>query len=393
MVDVIIIGSGPAGSIAAKKICDEGHSVTMYERERIPRHKHCAGYVSPKSVKMLEMADIDCSEIINQEITGFKIKCMHEYFDLRPEKSEKISGNVYREEFDTFLTECARESGAKVVDSSRVTGIEKNDDGQYSVVTSKTSEKCDIIIGADGVNSFTRRHLGIKYDKKKIGVSLETEISVDQVVFDYYDDMNYYDIGSFNCGYSWIFPKIKGGTVNAGVCVLATEARKMKPTLMETLHSFLDSLDWYQDQEINPHGHLIPFMGTVKKLGEGNIILIGDAAGFVGVGGEGIPYALESGLHAAQSVKQYYDRDGPLLELYEELSKDLVKDLNWFLPRINRIMLSPRWLRPVLRMADRDAGFRGDLMDFMTHSMSMKDAYNTFSVSKIVRAFLSLLSR
>ena len=92
-------------------------------------------------------------------------------------------------------------------------------------------------------------------------------------------------------------------------------------------------------------------------------------------------------------MKQYYDRDGPLLELYEELSKDLVKDLNWFLPRINKIMLSPRWLKPVLRMADRDPEFKGDLMDFMTHSMSMKDAYNTFSVSKIVRAFLSLLSR
>jgi len=393
MVDVVIIGSGPAGSIAAKKICDEGHSVTLYEKERIPRHKHCAGYVSPKSVKMLDMADIDCSEVINQSITGYKIKCMHEYFDLRPEKSDIISGNVYREEFDTYLTDCARQSGANVVDSSRVTSIEKTDDGTYSVVTPNGSEKCDIVIGADGVNSFTRRHLGIEYDKKKIGVSLETEISVDQEVFDYYDNMNFYDMGSFNCGYSWVFPKIKGGTVNVGVCVWAVEAKKMKSTLVDLLHSFLDSLDWYKDQEINPNGHLIPFMGTVKKLGEGNIILIGDAAGFVGVGGEGIPYALESGLHAAESVKQYYNGGGQLLELYEDLSKDLVTDLNWFLPRINKIMLSPRWLKPILRMADRDEEFRKDLMDFMTHSMSMKDAYNTFSVRKIVRAFLSLLSR
>ena len=393
MVDVVIIGSGPAGSIAAKKICDEGHSVTLYEKERIPRHKHCAGYVSPKSVKMLDIADIDCSEVINQSITGFKIKCMHEYFDLRPEKSDIISGNVYREEFDTYLTDCARQSGAKVVDSSRVTSIEKNDDGKYSVVTPDGSEKCDIVIGADGVYSFTRRHLGIEYDKKKIGVSLETEISVDQEVFDYYDNMNFYDMGSFNCGYSWVFPKIKGGTVNVGVCVWAVEAKKMKITIVDLLHSFLDSLDWYKDQEINPQGHLIPFMGTVKKLGEGNIILIGDAAGFVGVGGEGIPSALESGLHAAESVKQYYNGGGQLLELYEDLSKDLVTDLNWFLPRINKIMLSPRWLKPILRMADRDEEFRKDLMDFMTHSMSMKDAYNTFSVRKIVRAFLSLLSR
>ena len=388
ITDIIIIGAGPAGSIAAKKIGDEGYSVSLYEKDHIPRHKHCAGYVSPRSVKILKLAGIDCSSVIRQQITGFKINCMGEYYDFTPQKSDGISGNVMREEFDTFLTECARESGAKILDSTKVTGIKKMQQG-YSVISTSGNERCDIVIGADGVNSFTRKYLEIVYDKKKIGVALETEIPVDQDVFDFYDSMNFYNMGSYDCGYSWVFPKVGSGTINAGICVWVNEAKKMNGTLMEMLYSFLRSLEWYQNQKIEPHGHLIPFMGTVKKLGKGNIILIGDAAGFVGVAGEGIPYALESGLNASDSIRKYYDGDGTLLELYETKSKDMVNYLNWFIPQINKIMFSEKWLKHILRMTERDTGFRNDLIELMAHSMSIKDVYDTLSVQNMMRAALS----
>ena len=43
MADIIVIGGGPAGSVAAKLLSDNGFSVTLFEKEKIPRHKHCAG--------------------------------------------------------------------------------------------------------------------------------------------------------------------------------------------------------------------------------------------------------------------------------------------------------------------------------------------------------------
>ena len=388
MADIIIIGAGPSGSIAAKKLSDEGFAVSLYEKDKIPRHKHCAGYISPRSIKILESIGIDCSPVIRQQITGFKIRCLDKYYDFIPEKSDVASGNVYREEFDTFLSECARESGAKIIDSTGVTGISKNGDTRYTVFSNNGSEKSDIVIGADGVNSFTRKHLGIEYDKKKIGVALETEITVDQTVFEKYDNMNFYNMGSFDCGYSWIFPKISGDTINAGICVWVNETKKMNGTLMDMLHEFLRSLDWYNGQKIEPHGHLIPFMGTVKKLGKGNIILIGDAAGFVGVAGEGIPYAIDSGINAAESIKRHYNGEGPLLELYTDSSKEMMNYLNWFVPQINKIMFSNQWLKHVLKLTKNDGGFRNDLIKLMSHSMSIQDVFSTISFQNIMRAVL-----
>jgi flavin-dependent dehydrogenase len=251
--------------------------VTLFEKDKIPRHKHCAGYVSSRSMKLLNRIFIDCTPIIRQPINGFKIKCEDKYYNFFPEEKKVEGGNVHHEEFDTFLLECAQESGAKILDSTRITGIKENENG-YSVISSNVSEKCDIIVGADGVNSFTRKQLDLEYNMKKIGVALETEIKVEQEVFDYYNSMNFYNMGAFNCGYSWIFPKQKGSTVNAGICIWIKEAKKMNITLIEMLNSFLEGLEWYKRQKIEPHGHLIPFMGTLRKLGKGNIILTGDAA-------------------------------------------------------------------------------------------------------------------
>lgn len=45
MFDVVVVGAGPGGSMAAKKCADHGLKVLVLERWKLPRDKHCSGLI------------------------------------------------------------------------------------------------------------------------------------------------------------------------------------------------------------------------------------------------------------------------------------------------------------------------------------------------------------
>ncbi|MBW1838684.1 MAG: FAD-dependent monooxygenase, partial [Deltaproteobacteria bacterium] len=51
---VIIVGSGPAGSACAKALHDEGITVLVIEKEGLPRHKICSGILFGQTQVLLK---------------------------------------------------------------------------------------------------------------------------------------------------------------------------------------------------------------------------------------------------------------------------------------------------------------------------------------------------
>ena len=45
--DVLIVGGGPAGSSCAWKLGQSGLNVVILDKARFPRHKVCAGWITP----------------------------------------------------------------------------------------------------------------------------------------------------------------------------------------------------------------------------------------------------------------------------------------------------------------------------------------------------------
>src|SRR2546423_1031162 len=50
MVDVIVIGGGPAGAASAIRLSQSGLRVRLYEKARFPRAKLCGGFLSSESI-------------------------------------------------------------------------------------------------------------------------------------------------------------------------------------------------------------------------------------------------------------------------------------------------------------------------------------------------------
>ena len=59
MLDVLIVGAGPAGSIAALVLARAGARVLVIDREKFPRHKLCGDTLNPGTVALLASLGLD----------------------------------------------------------------------------------------------------------------------------------------------------------------------------------------------------------------------------------------------------------------------------------------------------------------------------------------------
>ena len=387
MSDIAVVGAGPSGSVAAKMLSEEDFSVTLFDKEKLPRHKHCAGFISQRSTQLLKSLGIDCTSLLSR-LSGFEIMCGEKSLKI---EFEEEAGNAYRSEFDYYLTKKAEESGAEVVDSTKIDYIDRLDDGRYVLGNEGKHREFDVVLGADGVYSHTRRYLGISYPREKLGVTVEADVHLSDDDFRELNDKNYYYIGFLRNGYGWVFPRSSDGTVNVGVWTSSGDALKSGVNLRDVFSRFLSEQKWYNGEEVDAHGYLLPFKGTVDELGRDNVLLIGDAAGFVGLAGEGIPYAVESGMHAAESVKEWYDSGGELVDIYTERCRGLVEEINEYHVRLNGLFFKPVIFNQVIRMSDGDEYISGLMGKLATHSTPFNELVNEISYWRVVKAFFKSL--
>ncbi len=117
--DVVIIGAGPAGSVAAAMLADAGFSVEVLERAYFPRFS-IGESLLPQAMEWLAEADLlrDVVEAGFQHKNGAIFRCgdREESFDFR-EKSANGWGTTFqvrRDKFDDLLARGAARKGAKV---------------------------------------------------------------------------------------------------------------------------------------------------------------------------------------------------------------------------------------------------------------------------------------
>lgn len=143
-IDVLVIGAGPAGSIAAAMIHKHGYSVRVVEREKFPRFV-IGESLLPRCMEVLEETEL---------LEAVKAKNFQEKFGAKFMKEEKVADfnfsdqfsegwtwtwQVQRAEFDLTLISEVQRRGVRVDFETTVTSIEFFED-ESSLTTAQRKD-------------------------------------------------------------------------------------------------------------------------------------------------------------------------------------------------------------------------------------------------------------
>ena len=328
--DVIVVGGGPGGSTAARFCAQAGVKTLLIEKERLPRYKPCGGCLSAKTVRLL---GFDLSPVIENTVYGAKFTyCSKDPFFI--ESKNPIGFLVMRDRFDQVLVDRALEAGTKVRDGERVTKVEEGADGVSVELTSGVKLRCQVLIGADGSESMVARSLFLRPKKNDgYGVAVESETPFNSSVPFPKEEFQFVhlDFGRVPNGYGWVFPKKEW--LSIGIGGMFRESEKMNPR--HYFKSFVKGLSYIPEGKTGKMiGHLLPsFYDENQKVAQGRFLLVGDAAHLMDpLQGEGIYYAVRSGMLAADAILEWKKRGIAPSNVYQEaVHLEICENLKWAL--------------------------------------------------------------
>ncbi|MFQ6014137.1 MAG: geranylgeranyl reductase family protein [Anaerolineae bacterium] len=300
--DVIVAGAGPAGAVTAYELAKAGLSVLILEKERLPRYKACGGGLPEKVPRLL---DFDLSPTYEMAMTTGMVsyRCGE---PLVIEMGRPVGWTVMRDRFDLYLAKKAAAAGAELREEQAVREVEQRAKGVVAQ-TRDSAFQAQVLVGADGANSAVARAVGLMKNRR-VGLALEAEVQVGDAALERWWGIVQFDFGYVPWGYAWIIPKAEHLSVGVG-----TYGPKLKIDLKGYLAGFIKSQPALRDhRSIERKGHLIPLGGRKERLHKGRVLLVGDAGGLTDPFlGEGIYYAIKSGLLAARTISRVL-KDGDI---------------------------------------------------------------------------------
>ena len=325
--DVIVVGAGPGGSATAHRLAQTGLDVLLLEKTGFPREKVCGDGLTPRAVKSLVDLGIDTSEengfIRNRglRIIGGGMRLELPWPDLA---SFPDYGLVRpRLDFDELLARSAQQAGARLQEHTAVTGPLLDETDRVVGVTARvgpdkveTTYRAPLVVAADGSSARLALSLGIqKRDDRPMGVAVRRYFQSprhDDDMLESWLELRGED-GSLLPGYGWVFGVVDG-TSNVGLGILNTTNAWQKTDYKELLARWTSSMpgQWQFDEEhaTGPvRGGALPMGFNRTPHYSRGVLLVGDAGGAVNpFNGEGIAYAMESGLLAAEVAAQALSR-------------------------------------------------------------------------------------
>lgn len=324
--DVIVVGMGPAGAVAAAALSRGGLAVVGFDKTAHPRYKVCGGGLSARIDQLL---DPGFRSVVEQTVNG--VQFVYRGQDpLLIESPQPIAYMVMRDRFDHYLVQQAIQAGTEIRAGEGVLEIRQDAD-HVEVVTRAGRYRAKMVIGADGANSLVARQL---FPNRSLfrAPALESEVLLGKSGHYPGATTILVDVGAARQGYGWIFPKGNGLSVGVGeFCRKATSLRT-------TFDRFVSAEHGLSDRTVpRPVGHPIPAYSESERgqghaagpqFVNGRAVLVGDAGHLVDpLFGEGIYYAVRSGQLAAQAILGSLQARHESLGAYEaSLERDVLPD-------------------------------------------------------------------
>ncbi len=287
--DVIVVGGGPAGSAAAERLRKGGAAVLLLDREAFPRHKLCAGWITPEVVADLQL---DVGAYPHRFLS---FRRLHWYLKGLHLPVPCLQHSIRRFEFDAWLLE---RSGVEVI---RHAVREIRRDGDDFVIDG--AFRCRHLIGAGGTSCPV--HRAIFRESRPRERALQTVTLELEFPYEWRDpDCRLWFFESGLPGYSWYVPKARGW-LNVGIGAMAQRLKERGEDIWLHWRRFAVHLERRLEIRVpqEPTGYSYYLRGPQARARIGNAYLAGDAAGLATRDlCEGIGPAVKSGQRAAASI-------------------------------------------------------------------------------------------
>jgi len=316
--DVIVVGSGPAGSIAAWRLARAGVQVAVLEKAALPRYKTCGGGIVGRAIQALP---IDVHHVIEQDCHTAQLHLFTKGVFFTTHRPSPIVSMTMRDQFDYALLSAAQAGGAVVHQRCSFEDLSYHGDC-VRVSTSMGEMKARFVLAADGALSRVARKAEMA-DGRILVPALEYEVTMPQKQLDRFYGVARFDFGILPHGYAWAFPKRQH--LSIGILSMVQREGELKRTII----TYLDLLGCRDVAQIEHHGFVIPIRPRTGPFMKHRVLLVGDAAGFADpVTGEGISFALRSGQSAAQSlIEGNLDEQAVHAKYTRSLAKSLMPEL------------------------------------------------------------------
>lgn len=292
MIDVAIIGGGPGGLAAARRLASAGWATTVFEEhDHIGAPVHCTGVLAED---VLASLDLPAESVLNPLSTVRFVAPAGHSFDYTTATTEAVV--IDRLAFDAALADRAVAAGATLNRGQRVTAIERLPSG-VSVTVANTSEPVSAraVVLACGANYTFQKRLGLGMPSMFLH-SAQLELPAAQLG----EVEIHFGSEIAPKGFAWAVPvrRASGTFVRVGVMSDADAGLYFSRMLDRVRER------WGVDAPAapSPRRRMLP-LGSVKRSYADRVLAVGDAAGLVKpTTGGGIYYSVVSGELAADVI-------------------------------------------------------------------------------------------
>ncbi|MDP9800317.1 electron transfer flavoprotein-quinone oxidoreductase [Arcanobacterium wilhelmae] len=331
--DVIVVGAGVAGSVAAYLLAKQGHEVLLIERGETVGEKNLSGGVFYSQVMEEIMpgfaANAPVERVITRNVVSFlneKSSINIEYTDER--LAEPVNAvSVLRAKLDPWLAEQAEEAGATVMSGIKVESLLR--EGPYFTGVEAGGEqlRAKVTILADGVNSFLAQGAGIreKQPQQNLALGVKSVIKLPRAVI----EDRFHLTGNEGTAYAIVGDATKGvlgggflytnqESISLGIVVKLDDFAKsgMKATDIHDYYITHPAIaPLIKDGKLLEYGSHLVAEGGEEMMGElvhDGLVIVGDAGGFTlntGLTIRGMDLAAGSARDAARAVHEALEAD------------------------------------------------------------------------------------
>ncbi len=331
MYDLVVMGAGPAGSVCAMHAAKAGLKTVFVDKMSLPRFKSCGGALSKRTHENLGprgRKGIDC--------TGDGVVAYSPSGRAADYTQPGLVDLVVRAHWDHQLVLDATDAGAELIEKTMIRHVETDKSTVTASLSNGQTLRSRYLVIADGVGLRSyKAALGFtqppEYMARTVCAEVEVEDSIIDQLLGEHRKLHIF-FGVVPRGYGWLFPK--RGRLNIGIGF--GNVARPDLTQFQVFDKFVADLKRRQmiPQDLDTGcrvAHPIPFRRPFTPIGVDNILLAGDAGGFVSpVSGEGLYYATTSGRFASQAIAEAVEGklNTDLVTRYTELwMKDFGHDM------------------------------------------------------------------